>query len=318
MAPFNPFAGICARRGCVNSWLICLIWRGKQPCPVAFCGGEPFSTLLCSLRLVVAVFALIAQPVLAAQLRLSDSGAGLERAGAFFRFQSLWMPMVCPRFPDLCPLVDQRVDFLSAVAPFSVRSSSPSPRDRNGVPAVQVTDSRGRWVQRELIERGWARFASDGESAADRRVLQQAEQAARAGQRGLWATAFGRVKSAQNPSELWPFLNSEQIVAGTLYRASLRGEWLYLNFGPDWRHDFTLALHHNDLVRQEWPEVIRDLYRRKNDGAGLFLEARGQVVRWNGPAMIITDPGQLSLSQTLNGLDEEAVLTAGQKDRLSD
>ena len=237
---------------------------------------------------------------MAAQLRLSGSGALVDRAGAPVRFQSLWMPTACARFPDLCPLVDQRVDFLSAVAPFTVRPSSSLPRDRNGVPAVQVTDSWGRWVQRELIERGWARFAPDGESATDRRLLQQAEQAARAGQRGLWATAFGRVKSAQNPSELWPFLNSEQIVSGPLYRASLRGEWLYLNFGPDWRHDFTLALHYNDLVRQEWPEVIRDLSRRKSDGAGLFLEARGRVLRWNGPAMIITDPGQISISQTLN------------------
>lgn len=257
--------------------------------------------MFCSLRSVVAAFVLMAQPVLAAELRLSDSGALVDRTGVLFRFQSLWMPTACPRFPDICPLVDQRIDFLSARAPFSVRPSSSVVRDRGGVPAVQVTDSRGRWVQRALIERGWARFAPDGESVADRRLLLQAEQVARTGQRGLWATVFGRVKSAQNPSELWPFLNSDQIVAGTLYRASLRGDWLYLNFGPDWRHDFTIALHHNDLVRQKWPEVIRDLHRRKSDGAGLFLEVRGRVVRWNGPAIIVTDPGQMSTSQT--GLD---------------
>ncbi len=261
--------------------------------------------MFCSLRPIVAVFVLIAQPLLAGDLRFSgdlgflpDSGSPYvqDSAGDLIRFQSLWMPtaQTCQRFPDLCPLVDRWADFLSAVAPFSVRQSPFAVRDRDGVPAVQFNDSRGRWVQRELIERGWARFASNGESAADRRILLQAEQGARTGQRGLWATAFGRVKSAQTPSELWPFLNSDQIVAGTLYRASLRGGWLYLNFGPDWRHDVTLALHHNDLVRQKWPEVIRDLHRRKSDGAGLFLEVRGRVVRWNGPAIIVTDPGQMT------------------------
>ena len=265
--------------------------------------------MFCNLRPVIAVFVLIAQvgSALAADLRLlPDSGSqfGLlqDSAGDLFRFQSLWMPTerTCRRFPDLCSLVDQRTRFLSAVAPLSVRHLSSAVRDRDGVRAAQFDDSKRQWVQLELLKRGWARFASDGESVADRRILLQAEQMARTGQRGLWATAFGRVKSAQNPSELWPFLNSDQIVAGTLYRASLRGEWLYLNFGPDWRHDFTLALHHNDLVRQKWPEVIRDLYRRKNDGAGLFLEVRGRVVRWNGPAIIVTDPGQVSTSQNLD------------------
>jgi len=92
-------------------------------------------------------------------------------------------------------------------------------------------------VNREMVARGLARVRPEYETDAEARALLALEAAARAAERGLWASPFFAVRPAE--AVTLSSAGSFQIVEGVVVEAAAVRRWLYLNFGPDWRTDFT-------------------------------------------------------------------------------
>ncbi|WP_343564072.1 thermonuclease family protein [Kiloniella sp. b19] len=260
------------------------------------------------LWIVLMVFGLkeaCSQPLRSVHIRsVSENHELMQDDGKSLLLQSLELPTreSCRLHEELCPLVDQLEQYFrnSLVGrSLVIRKVDAYARNRYGLPLLQLEELDGRWVQQHLLEQGLARLRGGEQMTADETVmLRKAEKSARQAGRGIWGTEFGAVKSADDPGKLWPFLNSFQLVEGTLQKAAYRGDWLYLNFGSDWREDFTVAIHHNDLSAQDWSQLIDDLWRRRKLSVeGRYtVRVRGVLSLWNGPVIVVAHPKEIELS----------------------
>ncbi len=142
------------------------------------------------------------------------------------------------------------------------------------------------WLQELLLARGLARVASTGDTRAQVVELLRLEAQARAAGRGLWADPAYRIRT---PADAGEALNRFQIVEGSVLAAALVRNGGYLNFGADYKTDFTLSFSRESLRRlQEGGIVFESLQ-------GVRLRARGWLRSFNGPLIDITHPEQIEV-----------------------
>lgn len=156
--------------------------------------------------------------------------------------------------------------------------------DRNGRLLAHLTDGSGNWIQGAMLSRGMARVYSFADNRSRVAEMLALERAARAARRGIWANAFYRIRSVDEVAEL---IDSFQIVEGVVRSVTIVRRRGYLNFGADWRTDFTVTVAPGSL--------------RRFDGGAAALEAlhgqrirvRGWLMRQNGPMIEATHPEQI-------------------------
>lgn len=163
--------------------------------------------------------------------------------------------------------------------------------DRYGRALAQVfveTPEGEVWLQEALVRAGHARVYTDLDARRGAAALYAAEAEARAAGRGLWVDAAYAVRSA-DPNELALYLDSVQIVEGrVISAANVRGR-VYLNFGFDYRTDFTISVA---------PAAAR---RFAAEGVDLLtledaqVRVRGWVYAENGPMISIDHPERLEI-----------------------
>ena len=149
---------------------------------------------------------------------------------------------------------------------------------------VQVPGQDALWVQSALLERGLARVEGAAETAEIAVALLAQEGRARSARRGLWGVDFYRVRT---PETVARDIGSYQLVEGRVQAAAkVRGR-VYLNFGADWREDFTVSLSST---------VLRRFKRAGLDPLtleGQRIRVRGWVQSYNGPLIEADDPQQI-------------------------
>jgi hypothetical protein len=152
---------------------------------------------------------------------------------------------------------------------------------------VFVRQTNGEpWLQVAMLRRGLARvnIAPDRRECADE--LHAAEREARAAHTGIWASA---VYAIRTPETLAGDRGTFQIVEGTVKSADVRGGRAYLNFGADWRTDFTATISPADMKRFRASQIDP---RRL---AGMRVRVRGWIESLNGPEIEIADPEQIEI-----------------------
>ena len=140
------------------------------------------------------------------------------------------------------------------------------------------------WVQGVLLEAGMARVYTFRDNRALIAELLAAERLARAAGRGLWADAFYALRV---PATAAQFANSFQVVEGRVLDAAVVRGRAYLNFGPDWKTDFTVSVTPRDLRAFKAQGVEVEAYR------GQSVRVRGWIRNWNGPMIEVTHPEQI-------------------------
>ena len=186
------------------------------------------------------------------------------------------------------PLADAAKAFLGRlVRDQRVRLSHGGPRmDRHGRLLAHLHKEDGIWVQGALLAAGLARVYLFDDNRARVAEMLELEGQARAAQRGMWALDFYRILG---PEESGRHINRFQIVEGrVLDAADVRGR-VYLNFGANWRTDFTISLA---------PKVAR-LFRREGIEPvamqGKRIRVRGWLKSFNGPMISATHPEQIEV-----------------------
>ena len=162
---------------------------------------------------------------------------------------------------------------LAGVWPPTPASSSMAdkntPMDRYGRAEVMAN-------QKQLLSQGSVVMNGTVENPHWRATEKKARQA----KRGLWATL--------------PLLTSQQAGEGTGTFALVRGrvqsfyqsyDDRYLNFGPDWKTDFTLR-----IPRRYWKQ-----FPDTKKFVGKNIEARGMIHTRNGPMITVLFPGQIEV-----------------------
>ena len=186
------------------------------------------------------------------------------------------------------PLAEQsRRALVRLVEGRSVRlAPGDNPRDRHGRILAHLFTDDTLWVQGEMLRLGMARVYI----LADNRVripeMLALERAARAAGRGIWGHPFYAVRA---PDEVGRHLNTFQLVEGRVLDAARVRTRVYLNFGLDWRTDFTVTLD----------APARRLFRKAGFDP-LLLEGRRVRVRgwlrdFNGPLIDATHPEQIEV-----------------------
>lgn len=142
------------------------------------------------------------------------------------------------------------------------------------------------WVQGEMLSSGLARVYTfaDNRAVVDRMLA--LERKARAERRGIWADPFYRILT---PESAGRHIDTFQLVEGrVLTSAKVKGR-TYLNFGADWRTDFTVSIP-PDAAR-----LFRDAAMDPGILQGKTVRVRGWLSLRNGPAMEATHPEQIEI-----------------------
>ncbi|MEQ1866216.1 MAG: thermonuclease family protein [Micropepsaceae bacterium] len=147
--------------------------------------------------------------------------------------------------------------------------------DRHGdVLAYVRLDDRQAWLQALLVSDGFARVHAPADSRKCASALLALEDRARQAKRGLWARPFYRVR---RPGDLDGDIGTFQIVEGTIVDVVERRDRIYLNFGTDYRTDFTVTIA---------PRIAK---RLRKDGVDPLtwkartVRVRGWISLLNGP-----------------------------------
>lgn len=162
-----------------------------------------------------------------------------------------------------------------------------APQDRYGRHLAHLHLASGRWVQGDLLEQGWARVYTFPDNRARVAEMLAREAAARRARRGIWRLNAYRVLGVD---ELADRIGTYQIVEGRVQAADdVRGR-TYLNFGADWRKDFTVTIAPADRRRFAALDPLRL--------AGREVRVRGWLGLRNGPEIMATHPEQIELLET--------------------
>ena len=112
------------------------------------------------------------------------------------------------------------------------------------------------------------------------------ERQARAARRGIWGLRFYRTRAAE---EAGRWLGGFELVEGRVLAVGLVRRRAYLNFGEDWRSDFTIALDPETRRLFEAEGIDLKAYE------GRRLRVRGWLKSRNGPMIEVTHPEQIEL-----------------------
>jgi endonuclease YncB( thermonuclease family) len=161
--------------------------------------------------------------------------------------------------------------------------------------AFLVRDRQRAWVQGELLLRGHARAYALPQSSACLAELMQYEAVARATRRGVWSEAAYAERAAYRTRELMRYRGTYQLVAGRVARVAEVNGRTYLNFGADWRDDFTVGIAPTVLrAAAGWAGSLQGW-------AGRNVRVRGWIERRNGPYIELSVPEQIELLEGTEG-----------------
>ena len=148
--------------------------------------------------------------------------------------------------------------------------------DRHGRRLAHVF-SGALWLQRELVARGLAVVAPPLVSRERARTLLALERRARRSEPGLWRRDGARPVPAERARSA---LDRFAIVEGVVVATARGFRHRFVNFGEDWREDFTVLLRRGRLSRA-FPRGALE---------GRRVRVRGWVFYRNGPAIELADP----------------------------
>lgn len=141
------------------------------------------------------------------------------------------------------------------------------------------------WVQEALIDAGLARFLAYNDTDDIAPALLQAEARARGASRGLWSDAAHQIRDT-NPDRLVQDVGTLQLVEGRVMDVTrLDNGRTYINFGADWRTDFTVRIDARDSGRFD-AAALQAL-------EGYRVRVRGVLLEENGPMIRLAYPGRL-------------------------
>ena len=153
-----------------------------------------------------------------------------------------------------------------------------------------VIKDRGEWVNGALVARGVAWTATDATNPAMAEQFYKLEDAARKDGKGLWSknSPFGLL----TPDTAAQGNGAFRVIEGTVNRAATSKNNLYLNFGTDWKKDFTVMVT---------PAIRKALAKHGVDAMSLTgkkIRVRGWLREWNGPFLELETPERLEVLST--------------------
>ena len=219
--------------------------------------------------------------------KVIDGNTVVLETGSELRLAGIEVPKAMPERPASPFAEDARatLERLTAGKRVTVRYDN-TRLDRYGRMTAHLYTADGTWVQGLLLMSGLARVWTFSDQHARVEDMLALEREARAKRRGIWSDGHYRIRAADGAAR---YADSFQLVEGTVLSVSaVRGK-TYLNFGPDWHTDFTVAIDTPDLKR------FREAGIEPHSYEGRRLRVRGWIKSMNGPMIQATHPEQIEV-----------------------
>jgi endonuclease YncB( thermonuclease family) len=158
-------------------------------------------------------------------------------------------------------------------------------QDRHGRALAHLYRDDGLWIQGEMLKLGMARVYTFPDNRALAAGMYALEAEARTRGAGIWAHPFYAVRA---PEGLKGDIGTFQVVAGTVVEAAAVKGAVFLNFGPDWRTDFTVRLDGAALKLFRAAKIDPLAFK------GRTIEVRGWLRFKDGPMIDASHPEQFA------------------------
>ncbi len=150
-----------------------------------------------------------------------------------------------------------------------------------------VIEKDNIWIQAVMISMGVARVMPTESNPEMSEIMLGLEQKAREKELGVWAK--DSPYRLLGPDDLSQKTGTIQVVEGTVVKAANIKNTLYLNFGTDWKTDFTVRIN-TDLRRKLSKAGIDPLALQ-----GKRIRVRGYIEEYNGPMITLENIHHLEM-----------------------
>ncbi len=145
------------------------------------------------------------------------------------------------------------------------------------------------WAQGEMLKQGLARVYSFPDNRSCVEQMLQLERDARDDRRGIWDEPYYALRDARAEQRLEALEGTFQLVEGRIEEVAIIRGRVYLNFGEDFRQDFTITIDPRDTrLFAGRGEALRNIEGEK-------VRVRGWLDVFNGPVIEATHPEQIEL-----------------------
>jgi endonuclease YncB( thermonuclease family) len=162
-------------------------------------------------------------------------------------------------------------------------------KDRHGRLLAHLRGPGGVWVQGEMLRRGMARVYSFPDNRAVTGDMLALERGARDAGRGIWGHPFYAVRDAADATAVARLAGTFQVIRGRVLSAKRVKSRVYLNFGDNWRDDFTITIQ--SRARRMFAKAGTDPLSFQ----GKTVRVRGWLKKYNGPMIEASHPEQVEV-----------------------
>ncbi len=159
-------------------------------------------------------------------------------------------------------------------------------KDRYGRLLAHLITEGGVWVQGEMLKQGMAMVYSFPDNRSRVPEMLTLERQARKAGRGIWKLPF---YATRKTGEAQNHIGTFQAVEGRVLKAQKVKSVVYLNFGGDWRTDFTV------MIKARARRLFRKMGINPLSFQGRRVRVRGWIKKWNGPMIEATHPEQIEI-----------------------
>lgn len=180
-------------------------------------------------------------------------------------------------------------DFLIGrpVAIYQTKSKNAGRMNRMGHHIAHlVRTDKDVWVQGMILKLGLARARTTKYNPEMASQMLEMESYARRTKDGLWGIDEFKILT---PSQAAKNIGSYQIIEGIVQNVSRQKNTIFLNFGKNWRTDFTISMTSSDL------KAFTKQKLEPQDWNGKRVRVRGWIESWNGPHIKIDHPERFEL-----------------------
>lgn len=162
--------------------------------------------------------------------------------------------------------------------------------DRHGRLLAHIRTRDGVWAQGRMIRSGMARVYSFVDNRSEVGALLEQESLARSENEGIWAHPYYAVRT---PDTVSAFIGQYELVEGASTAIAEVNGRIYMNFGEDWRKDFTITVEKKS--RKLFDAIGIDLLSL----TGRHIRIRGWVRSFNGPLINLNHPERLEILDSI-------------------
>lgn len=155
--------------------------------------------------------------------------------------------------------------------------------DRHGRLPAHLIRSDGLDLEKEIIRQGLGVVMTYQDDERTKLLL-KTEQDARTQNRSGWGMD---IYTVETPDSVKPY--ALRLVAGRIVSAAKVNGTIYLNFGEDYKTDFTIMI----------PRPVASLYKKQDIDPLAWqnktIRVRGWTGKWNGPFIELSSPAQIEI-----------------------